>query len=188
MENLAAQGFLNPKHPVILPQEPDALTEAFRRFHEMVTEDTIENPLTLSAVAMEILSLVCAPVEQDAAEPSTAPFQEAVHDRIVAEALRIIWSRDDSSLNVADVAGLLPVSRRSLERRFQQVLGRTVLGEITRCRVERVKGLLEETDLPLKQLAKLVGFSSPETLTKAFQRQVGATPSAYRKLRQGHGD
>ena len=188
MENLAARGFCTPERPVIVPQDLEALTGAFRRFHELITEDTIENPLALSAVAMEVLSLVCAPVEQDAAEPSTAPFQEAVHDRIVAEALRIIWSRDDSSLNVADVAALLPVSRRSLERRFQQVLGRTVLGEITRCRVERVKGLLEETDLPLKQLAKLVGFSSPETLTKAFQRQVGATPSAYRKQQQGHSD
>jgi AraC-like DNA-binding protein len=184
MENTVQRGFLSPERSVVVPLDLDGLTDAFQRFHGSITGDTIENPLMLSAVAMEILSLICAPVGNDAAEPSTAPFQEAVHDRIVAEALRIIWSRDDSSLNVADVAGLLPVSRRSLERRFQQVLGRTVLGEITRCRVERVKGLLEETDLPLKQLAKLVGFSSPETLAKAFQRHVGETPSAYRKERQ----
>ena len=167
------RGFLSPERSVVAPQDLDSLTGAFQRFQSLITGDTIENPLVLSAVAMEILSVICAPVGHDAAEPSTAPFQEVVHDRIVAEALRIIWSRDDSSLNVADVANLLPVSRRSLERRFQQVLGRTVLGEITRCRVERVKGLLEETDLPLKQLAKLVGFSSPETLAKAFQRYVG---------------
>lgn len=208
MENLAARGFMSPDRPIVVPHDLERFTEAFRRFHVAITGDVVENPLLLSAVASEILALLCAPVGHDAAEPSTAPFQENVHDRIVAEALRIIWSRDESSLrtypkstkkashgwercesptafrsalNVADVAALLPVSRRSLERRFQQILGRTVLEEITRCRVERVKGLLEETDMPLKQLAKRVGFSSPETLAKAFHRQVGETPSSYRK-------
>ena len=181
VENLAEQGFLSPDRPVLAVQDLETLTDAFRRFHDNVTRDSVDNPLMLSAQAAEILALVCAPQGDDVAEPSTEPFQEIVHDRLVAEALRIIWSRDDSALNVADVAALLPVSRRSLERRFQQVLGRTVLGEITRCRVERVKRLLEETDMPLKQLAKLVGFSSPETLAKAFQRQLGQTPTAYRK-------
>ena len=185
MENAVERGFLSRERPVAVPQDLDGLKKAFQRFHASITGDTIENPLMLSAIASEILALICAPVGPDAAEPSTAPFQDVVHDRIVAEALRIIWSRDDSSLNVADVAALLPVSRRSLERRFQQALGRTVLGEITRCRVERVKGLLSETDMPLKQLAKLVGFSSPETLAKAFQRQVGETPSGYRKEQRG---
>ena len=181
VENLAERGFLSPDRPVLAIEDLESLTDAFQRFHDNVTRDSVDNPLMLSALAAEILALVCAPQGDDAAEPSTEPFQEIVHDRLVAEALRIIWSRDDSALNVADVASLLPVSRRSLERRFQQVLGRTVLGEITRCRVERVKRLLEETDMPLKQLAKLVGFSSPETLAKAFQRQLGQTPTAYRK-------
>ncbi len=181
VENLAEQGFLSPDRPVLAVQDLAVLSSAFMRFHDNVTQDSVDNPLMLSAQAAEILALVCAPQGDDAAEPSTEPFQEIVHDRLVAEALRIIWSSDDSALNVADVAALLPVSRRSLERRFQQVLGRTVLGEITRCRVERVKRLLEETDMPLKQLAKLVGFSSPETLAKAFQRQLGQTPTAYRK-------
>ncbi len=188
VESLVERGFLSPERPVVIPQDPGGLVEAFRRFHTAITGDQVENSLRMSAVAWEILALVCAPADGDAAEPSTEPFQEHVPDRIVAEALRIIWSRDDASLNVADVAALLPVSRRSLERRFQQVLGRTVLGEITRCRVERVKGLLEETDMPLKQLARLVGFSSPETLAKAFHRQVGETPTAYRKERQKAGE
>jgi len=185
MENAVKHGFMSPERPVVAPQDLNALEVAFRHFHSAMTADTVDNPLSLSALALETLAQVCAPLGHDAAEPSTAPFQKNVHDRIVAEALRIIWSRDDVSMNVADVAALLPVSRRSLERRFQQILGRTVLEEITRCRVERVRSLLEETDMPLKQLAKLVGFSSPETLAKAFNRQVGQTPSAYRKRHRG---
>jgi len=135
MEKAVERGFLSPERPIVVPQDLDSVKLAFERFHGVITDDAIENPLVVSAIAMEVLALICAPEGPDAAEPSTAPFQQAVHDRIVAEALRIIWSRDDASLNVADVAALLPVSRRSLERRFQQVLGRTVLGEITRCRV-----------------------------------------------------
>ena len=142
MENAVERGFLSRERPVAVPQDLGSLKNAFQRFHTSITGDTLENPLLLSAIASEILALICAPLDRTRAEPSTAPFQDVVHDRIVAEALRIIWSRDDSSLNVADVAALLPVSRRSLERRFQQALGRTVLGEITRCRVERGKGFV----------------------------------------------
>jgi transcriptional regulator GlxA family with amidase domain len=130
---------------------------------------------------MEVLARVFAPVEVDSIDPATQPFTGIVQDRMVAEAIRFIWSHTQRDMTVSEVVSALPVSRRSLERRFHNVLGHTLLEEITRCRVERAKRLLEETDAPLKSIASQVGFSSVQRMAKVFSRSVGVPPAAYRK-------
>jgi AraC-like DNA-binding protein len=183
VEDLVQQEFLTPQSPVVKVSDPQALQDTFCRLMTIATQPVIDNPFRLAAITGEILAVLCEPTEQEAAELSTSPFQRVVQDRIVAEALRLIWNHDDLSLSVNDLVDNLPVSRRSLERRFQKALGRTVLGEITQCRIERAKALLDETDQPLKQLAKATGFSSPEALAKAFHRHFGKPPAAYRRRR-----
>jgi LacI family transcriptional regulator len=50
-----------------------------------------------------------------------------------------------------------------------------------RIRMERVKTLLVETDLPLAAIAKRAGFNYIEYLNEAFKKRVGTTPGKYRK-------
>ena len=100
---------------------------------------------------------------------------------MVAEAIRFIWNHPQEKLSVNEVVAALPVSRRSLERRFHDIVGHTLLEEITRCRVERAKQLLKETDTPIKAIASLAGFSNVQRMAKVFSRSVGVPPAAYRK-------
>jgi transcriptional regulator GlxA family with amidase domain len=51
---------------------------------------------------------------------------------------------------------------------------------VEKIRVEAVRRLLEETDLPIKRVAAACGFSGEERLRRAFARQVGTTPAEYR--------
>lgn len=71
-----------------------------------------------------------------------------------------------------------------LERRFRGVLGRSVLEEIHRVRVERVKELLTETHLPIETVAVRSGFSSARRLDVVFAKQTGISPTAYRRQSQ----
>jgi LacI family transcriptional regulator len=73
----------------------------------------------------------------------------AVDDPLVANALRHIRDHSREALKVSDLQKALFVSRRSLEHRFTQALGRTPAVEIRRARLEHVRRLLIETDLPL---------------------------------------
>jgi transcriptional regulator GlxA family with amidase domain len=82
---------------------------------------------------------------------------------------------------VNDVARKLPVTRRTLDRRFSEVLGRTVLDEINACRLSRAKRLLADTDSPIKAVAYLAGFPSRERLRLAFLTHEGMPPSEYRE-------
>ncbi|MEA2067970.1 MAG: DNA-binding transcriptional regulator, partial [Verrucomicrobiota bacterium] len=69
-----------------------------------------------------------------------------VEDRYVADALRYIRNHSGRFIDVSDVMSVMPISRRSLERRFQDVVGHGIYKEINRCHIERAKGLLETTD------------------------------------------
>jgi AraC family transcriptional activator FtrA len=57
----------------------------------------------------------------------------------------------------------------------------SVFDWIIRERVERAKVLLETTDYRVSEIAVMVGFGSPETLRRNFERQVGTSAGGYRK-------
>jgi transcriptional regulator GlxA family with amidase domain len=105
---------------------------------------------------------------------------EGVEDPVVAQAIELIWTHSHRELSVEQIARELPVSRRTLERRFLTATGRTVIEEITRCRLSRAKRLLVETDLPVKNVSHLSGFPSEEQMRIVFRQHEKAAPSEYR--------
>ena len=108
----------------------------------------------------------------------------AVDDPRVAAAVRLINSEACKPLTVPDVLKDVPANRRWLERRFKQVLRRTIHQEIMRVRLETAKRLLIESDLPLAQIASRCGFSYQHQLGLAFRRAVGQTPATYRRTQR----
>jgi len=105
----------------------------------------------------------------------------AVDDRIVADALRFIWDHSDKPISVDDVVEPLPMTRRTLERRFGDIVKRSIHNEIMRSRIERAKHLLVDTDRPIQLIASACGFCSQAHLATVFRRLESTSPSAYRK-------
>lgn len=105
----------------------------------------------------------------------------AVADPDVELALRFIRENLHRPIDVGEILDRVQVSRRTLENRFLEHVGRTPHAELTRCRVECAKKLLRETTLPIKAIAGRVGVGSPEYLSVLFKRVLGTTPSAYRR-------
>jgi LacI family transcriptional regulator len=110
----------------------------------------------------------------------------AVDDSDVVAALRFIRRQAHQPIRVIDLLREVPTSRRSLERQFRKVLGRSILGEIRRVHVERASQLLALPDLPLHSVAERSGFTDAKRFSTVFRQMVGLTPSAYRhRLRCG---
>jgi LacI family transcriptional regulator len=104
----------------------------------------------------------------------------AVDDPEVAAALRHIRQHALEGLSVKQMLDVVPINRRTLERRFISVLGHTPLEEIRRVRLERAKTLLQ-TDLPIYDIAVRSGFATPEYLATSFLQAMKMTPTAYRR-------
>lgn len=105
----------------------------------------------------------------------------AIEDRDVAIAVRFIRENAWNGINVNDVLKEVPLSRRVLENRFLKILGRTPHEEITRLKIDRVKQLLTETDLPLTEIARRTGYRHDEYLSVAFKKSVGVPPRNFRQ-------
>lgn len=104
----------------------------------------------------------------------------AIDDPEVAEAMRYIMNHAGERISVENVLSELAVSRRSLERRFRKLLGRSPSAEIRRAHIDRAKRMLRETDLPMPKVAQASGFTDAVRFSKTFRREVGQTPSDYR--------
>jgi LacI family transcriptional regulator len=104
----------------------------------------------------------------------------AVSDPGVTDALHFIHAHAGRTITVDDVLREVPFSRRQLERRFREALGRSILDEITRCRMDRARQLLIDTELTLPQIALASGFASASYFAVVFKRQSGLTPGMYR--------
>ncbi len=105
----------------------------------------------------------------------------AVEDQDLARAVQFIRARGTTPINVADVLRVAPLSRRVLEQRFKQVLGRSPAAEIRRVRVERAKELLTTTDWSMPRIAAAAGFSQTEVMNQVFRRELDVTPSEFRR-------
>ena len=147
--------------------------------------------LTFQALAL-ISDAVAGRIEEaieTGAVPTDAAAQSRCEDPIVQRALELIWTHSHFPMSVSDIARQLPVTRRTLDRRFVEATGHSVLDEINACRLSRAKRLLAETDLPVKTVARLAGFSSTERLRVTFVEREGTSPTVFRKralqMRQG---
>lgn len=109
----------------------------------------------------------------------------AIADEEVAEAIRLIRSSASHPLTVSDVADKLAISRRSLERRFKDILHRTIGEEISRVHLEHAKLLLGTTELPVPAVAQASGYGSPEYMATIIKRHTGLTPRQYRRQCRG---
>jgi LacI family transcriptional regulator len=109
----------------------------------------------------------------------------AIDDPDVAQALTFIRAQAFQSIQVRDIMKSVLLSRRSIERKFAQVLGRTPVEEIRRVRMAKAKSLLAETTMPMQAIADACGFATYNYLTRVFTRENGETPRDFRKRVQG---
>jgi len=110
-----------------------------------------------------------------------------VNDKLVIDALEFVRINAGLNIRVSDVSDHVHVSPRWLEKRFGCVLGRSVIDEIKRVRMETILRLVAQTQQPFDQIARKCGFSSVNHLRKLFREEMGKTMSDCRVQAQTRG-
>lgn len=108
----------------------------------------------------------------------------AVEDELVATALEFISNNSHHRIGQDDVSRAVNAETRTLQLRFRKVLDRPIATEIRRVRIERAKRELTQSKRSLAEIARDVGFGDAMRMYEVFRRELGTTPSDYRKLRQ----
>lgn len=109
-------------------------------------------------------------------------------DAVIAKALDYI-ARETAvrKIGVGDVVRHVKCSRRTLEMHFRLGLKRTILEEIRRRQLDRVRELLVGTSKSISEIATETGFLSVNRLENRFIRAFGTTMRGYRRSKHGGG-
>ena len=82
---------------------------------------------------------------------------------------------------VAGLASAVSMSRSAFAERFRGSGGETPIRHLARLRLHRAAEYLRTTRSGLREIARLTGYDSEVSLSKAFRRQFGASPGAFRQ-------
>ena len=117
--------------------------------------------------------------------PETAPFSPAWQGSrtTVQRAMRLIRGGALDRAGVEDLATRLGIGARHLDRLFQRHVGASPLQVARTMRVQRAKRLLDQTRLPMSEVAARAGFASLRRFNAVFADVYKRTPSEIRQLR-----
>jgi AraC-like DNA-binding protein len=103
----------------------------------------------------------------------------------VTELIRTRYADDWNTTTLAYHVGLSP---DYLRHAFRDHMGVSVAQFLREVRLSMAVRLLESTDQPVKQIARLCGFQDPGYFSKRFRKVHGVPPDAYRSARRREAD
>lgn len=87
---------------------------------------------------------------------------------------------EDSDFSVENLAVDLNMSRVQLYRKVKAIFGINVSDYINNFKLEIAKGMLDNTQLNISEIAYKNGFSSPNYFSTVFKSKYGMSPNSYR--------
>jgi len=114
-------------------------------------------------------------------QESEAPGWYLAHgDAIVGPVLRLMYDDPAHPWTIAMLAKEVGVSRASLARRFNDLVGEPPMRFLKGWRLTLAADLLRDSDITIGAVASQVGYSSPYALSTAFKVANGVSPKQYR--------
>jgi transcriptional regulator GlxA family with amidase domain len=140
-----------------------------------------------AAAGAAVARRMVAPPYRDGGQAQFIELAAGGEDAVAAERLSLeetrAWAleRLAEPLDVAAMARHAAVSPRTFARRFREETGTTPLQWLLSQRVLEARRLLEQSDLPIDEIAWRAGFGTAASLRDHFRRATSTSPSAYRR-------
>lgn len=114
----------------------------------------------------------------EATEITVTPTDE----KILHQAIQIVEAHmRDEDFDVDRFASLMGMSRSSLKRKVKAITGQSPQPFIQKLRLKRAAQLLTSGDMPVSEVATMVGFYDVSYFGKVFKKEFGSAPSLYRE-------
>jgi transcriptional regulator GlxA family with amidase domain len=105
--------------------------------------------------------------------------QKAHEDEPVKKAQEFIESNYQEKITIDQLASMLALGRRNLERRFKKATANTVVEYIQRVKIEAAKISLESSKENVNEIMYKVGYTDPKAFRTTFKKITGLSPVQY---------
>lgn len=136
--------------------------------------------LVLTSMFCTLLVWLSRAYEQQSAQEGTE-LEFMRRHAVVAAAVRYIEFHHAEPISLADVAQHTAMSTSRLAHLFKQHTHRSILAYLHEYRIGRICEELLRTDTPITELAAALGYGDLRFFHRVFRRQVGYSPTAYRR-------
>jgi AraC-like DNA-binding protein len=113
--------------------------------------------------------------------PGESGWLAGLRDRFVGKTLALIHSKPAHPWTVDELAGAVGLSRSALADRFTALVGQPPMQYLTRWRLQLAANLLRSGARNVASVAADVGYDSEAAFNRAFKRELGVTPAAWRR-------
>jgi AraC-like DNA-binding protein len=117
--------------------------------------------------------------------PEQTGWLAALQDDVVGPALSRLHERPAHPWTLAELARAVASSRSVLAERFTHLVGVAPMLYLTRWRLQLAAAQLAHGAAKVAAIAAAVGYESEAAFSRAFKRETGASPAAWRRARQG---
>ena len=100
---------------------------------------------------------------------------------LVSRAIHYINANVDSNISVTELAHMCKISEVYLRTLFRRFTGMSPTEYRTELRLKKAKNYLLYGDIPINEIAEILGFSSTAYFIKLFKRKYQCSPLSYRK-------
>lgn len=142
-------------------------------------ENTKYSTLFLKAELLKLLALIAREYDREAnrgKEELLTRYRGGME-----RALAFVEERLSEKLYLADACRAAAISQTAFSELFKRMTGKTFSEYVTDRRVSLACGKLETTEDSLLEIALSCGFSDPAYFSRSFKREIGITPSEYRR-------
>lgn len=115
------------------------------------------------------------------AHVQAAPTLGGLTPRQLQRAKELLCAQLDGNTTLAEVATACGMSRSHFVRGFRKSTGVPPHRWLQQRRIERARDLLRQSRAPLREVAQATGFADASHLSRAFSRDVGVSPTLYRR-------
>jgi len=169
------QSFFTPAEPVLRGAATPETVKLIRSI-AVAAEDT--SPETAPLVFSDMITLITRLVLFTRVHASEE--RRAVRQKI-SDAREHILGHAFQRIDFRGLAASLGLSYTLFRRLFQKEAGHAPLAYQLEIRISRARVLVEQTDLPISEIARQTGFANVFYFSKMFSKRVGQTPSACRR-------
>ncbi len=99
-----------------------------------------------------------------------------ISDAVRAQVRALVEDRFDEKITLDDMAALTGWDVYRFSRAFRNTVGQPPHQYILARRIEKARGLLADTTVPLSEIAYASGFSSQQHMTNLFSKHIGISP------------
>ena len=130
-------------------------------------------------VAQSMVMFLRRPANQ--AQFSTQLNGSMADDMKIRTVMAYVAEHPDRDLSVEVLAEMAKMSPRNFTRVFTREAGVTPGKFVEQSRLESARGRLEQSKMPINQVASKCGYSTADGMRVAFDRNLGVGPSEYRR-------